>query len=120
MCRGGGHEHRRTYAFELSARALEALLSTLCLERASSHINGAPGERYSRAAQLPLLTLLLAHVCALALTLSVLSHSYARLSFRRLARWLIARSTVVERRITYYLYYDDVEIVNVNPLGQFL
>ena len=90
----------------------------LCLERASSHINGASGERCSRAAQLPLLPLLLAHVCALALTLSVLSHSYARLSFRRLARWLIARSTVVERRITNSLYYDDVEIVN--PLGQFL
>ena len=53
----------------------------------------------------------------------MLSHSYARLSFRRLARVLrvlIGRSTVVERRITYYLYYDDVEIVNVNPLGQFL
>ena len=73
----------------------------------------------SRCAQLPLL---LAHVCALTLTLSVLSHSYARLSFRRLARVLIARSTVVERRITYYLgdylYYDDVEVVNA--LGQFL
>ena len=68
-------------------------------------------------ALLPLRPLLLAHVCALALTLSVLSHSYARLSFRRLARWLIARSTVVERR-TYYLYYDDVQ--TVNPLGQFL
>ena len=67
-------------------------------------------------ALLPLRPLLLAHVCALALTLSVLSHSYARLSFRRLARWLIARSTVVERR-TYYVYYDDVQ--NVNPLGQF-
>ena len=119
MCRGGGHEHRRTYAFELSQGPWRRS-SRLCLERASSHINGAPGERCSRAAQLPLLTLLLAHVCALALTLSVLSHSYARLSFRRLARWLIARSTVVERRITYYLYYDDVEIVNVNPLGQFL
>ena len=83
--------------------------------RARAHINGAPGARCSRADQLPLL---LAHVCALALTL-LCSHSYARLSFRRLARVLrvlIGRSTVVERRITYYLYDDDVEMVN--PLGQ--
>ena len=77
-------------------------------------VNGAPGARCSRAAQLPLLP---AHVRALALTLSVLSHSYARLSFRRFACVLIARSYVVERRITYYLYYDDVEVVN--PLGAF-
>ena len=95
------------------------VLSGRALRHVRAPINGAPGARCSRAAQLPLL---LAHVCALALTLSVLSHSYARLSFRRLARVLIARSTVVERRITYYLgdylYYDDVEVVNA--LGQFL
>ena len=106
--------------FEGGALPAERLLGSQQVLRAralrhSAPINGAPGARCSRAAQLPLL---LAHVCALALTLSVLSHSYARLSFRRLARWLIARSTVVERRITYSLYYDDVEIVN--PLGQFL
>ena len=71
---------------------------------------------FSRAAQL---LLLLAHVCALALTLSGLSHSYARLSFHRLA-WVLARSTVVERRITYHLYDDEIEVVNVNPLGAFL
>ena len=94
--------------------AASQVLSGRALRHARAPINGAPGARCSRAAQLPLL---LAHVCALALTLSVLSHSYARLSFRRLARVLMARSTVVERRITYSLYYDEVEVVN--PLGQF-
>ena len=52
------------------------------LRHVRAPINGAPGARCSRAVQL---LLLLAHVCALALTLSVLSHSYARLSFHRLA-----------------------------------
>ena len=92
------------------------VLSGRALRHARAPINGAPGARCSRAAQLPLL---LAHVCALALTLSGLSHSYARLSFRRLA-WVLARSTVVERRITYHLYDDEIEVVNVNPLGAFL
>ena len=123
MWRPRGDEHPPDLRFirrrgsSREAAGLAAVLRARAL-RHSAPINGAPGARCSRAAQLPLL---LAHVCALALTLSVLSHFYARLSFRRLARVLSARSTVVKRRITYYLedylYYDDVEVVN--PLGAF-
>ena len=124
MWRPRGDEHLPDLVdFTFEEACSQRCLGRPCpLERASSRralrhsapINGAPGARCSRAAQL---LLLLAHVCALALTLSVLSHSYARLTFRRLARWLIARSKVVERSFTYYLYYDEIE--TVNPLGQF-
>ena len=121
MWRPRGDEHLPdlvdfTFEEACSQRCLgraPALWSARRALRHSAPINGAPGARCSRAAQLPLL---LAHVCALALTLSVLSNSSARLSFRRLA-WVLARSTVVERRITFYLSDDEVEIVN--PLGQF-
>jgi len=122
MWRPRGDEHLPdlvdfTFEEACSQRCLgraPALWSARRALRHSAPINGAPGARCSRAAQL---LLLLAHVCALALTLSVLSHSYARLTFRRLARVLIARSHVVKRSFTYYLYDDEIE--TVNPLGQF-